>query len=50
MGKYILIGRLLALHDLWSSGRIDSALWKAYAVPVMRQLHQEEAAQKGVSA
>ena len=36
----ILVGRLLALHDLWQSGHISTTVWEANAKPVMRQLHQ----------
>lgn len=38
MTRLVLIGRLLALHDLWASGRISTTVWRAHAQPVMRQL------------
>jgi hypothetical protein len=40
--KFVLIGRLLALHDLWASGHISTTMWRAKALPVMRQLHYQE--------
>lgn len=45
MGRFILIGRLLALHDLWATGRINSTIWRAHALPVMKQLHNEKSSQ-----